>query len=150
MTRYQGTSPDEICLVSGAKQQGFVFLGSTSHNIVLSINNEEREVELVTFFEFDNKRKMMSVIVKDNGIYKLYCKGADMAILSRLAKDRKQPVLEHTEYNIHEYSKQGLRTLCMAFKILTPEEVSSIKKKLLELSVLIMDRESTLSTLKII
>lgn len=135
--------------MSGAKQQGFVFLGSTSNNIVLSINNEERELEIVTFFEFDNKRKMMSVIVKDNDVYKLYCKGADMAILNRLASDRKQPALKNTENSIHEYSKQGLRTLCMAFKVLTESEVQGIRKRLLELSVLIKDREEVLGKLTI-
>ena len=32
---YEGPSPDEICLVSAARQQDYVFLGNTSGSIVI-------------------------------------------------------------------------------------------------------------------
>ncbi len=38
-------------------------------------------------FEFDSDRKRMSVIIRDGGIIKLFIKGADSIIKSRLAKE---------------------------------------------------------------
>ena len=138
---YTGTSPDEICLVSAARQFGFVFLGVTSKTSVLNIMGQEREFEVVSFFEFDNKRKMMSVIIKENGVYKLLCKGADSSILGRLAKSD-QPFLAATTERLNEYSKLGLRTLCMAIRVLSQEEVNTIRQKLLGLSVAGKERDN--------
>lgn len=86
----------------------------------------------------------MSVIIKDGGVFKLYCKGADSSILGRLAKNKTQPVLKNIEERINEFSKLGLRTLCMAFRILTEKEVQNIRSKLIEMSVLLENREQAL------
>jgi P-type E1-E2 ATPase len=91
------------------------------------------EIETVAFFEFDNKRKMMSVIIKKDGVYKLYCKGADSAIFNRLSS-KPQPFRPECEKKIEEYSKLGYRTLCMAMRILSEEEVKSIRNRSIELS----------------
>lgn len=84
---YQGPSPDEITLVDAAKHMGFVFLGSSANTIDLIVQGKKREIQLFYTFEFDSARKRMSVIVKDNGIYKLLIKGADNIIKLRLSKD---------------------------------------------------------------
>ena len=84
---------------------------------------------------------MMSVIIKENGVYKLLCKGADSSILGRLAK-RDQPFLAATTERLNEYSKLGLRTLCMAIRVLSEEEVNQIRQKLLGLSVAGKERDN--------
>jgi magnesium-transporting ATPase (P-type) len=58
----------------------------------------------------------MSVVVRHNGVLKLYTKGADSAIVARLAKD--QPFLQHINEKTSELSKNGLRSLMFAMRIL--------------------------------
>jgi magnesium-transporting ATPase (P-type) len=88
---YEGPSPDEICLVSAARQHHYVHLGSTSNTSIVHTSEGTKEFELVTLFSFDNKRKMMSVLIKHEGVYKLLVKGADSAIISRLNSNIDQP-----------------------------------------------------------
>jgi magnesium-transporting ATPase (P-type) len=76
---------------------------------------------------------MMSVLIKHNGIYKLYCKGADVSILSRLSK-QEQPFLQVINSQLDTCSRIGLRTLCMATRIFSENEVLNIKNKYLEIS----------------
>ena len=127
--RYQGTSPDEICLVAGAKQQGFVYLGRTSNAKVLNISNEEKEFEEVIMFEFDNDRKKMSVIIKDGEVYKLYTKGADNKMLDIMSNTIQNPAIRFIRNRLDEYSKKGLRTLCMGVRVLSHAEIASIQKQ---------------------
>lgn len=146
MNSYQGTSPDEICLVSGAKQMGSVFLGRTSNSTIMNILDQETEFKLLGVFEFDNSRKMMSVIVKDGPVFKLYSKGADSAILGRL-RSGPQPFLTTAKAKLSEYSKAGLRTLCMGMRVLSEAEVDRVQKRLLEISVLGANRDKAMCTL---
>ena len=56
-------------------------------------------------------------------MYKLYCKGADNVIASRLAIGTCQKTLQKTEEFIDGASKVGLRTLMVAMKVVTQKEV---------------------------
>lgn len=146
---YEGPSPDEICLVSAARQQDYVFLGNTSGSMVLEAMGKKVEIPKKCLFEFDNKRKMMSVIIEEtiNGktFYKLLCKGADSAILSRLSS-QEQPYLSNAKAQLEEWSKYGLRTLCMAMKILSKDELDGIIK-LLTASSLSSNKEQLMEEL---
>lgn len=62
----------------------------------------------------------MSVIVRHHGVIKLYTKGADATVIPRLA--RKQPYLKFLTEKASEMSKNGLRSLMFAMRIL-PESV---------------------------
>jgi magnesium-transporting ATPase (P-type) len=83
---YQGLSPDEITLVDAASRLGFKFLGKKSNMLEIEVLGNKTEVELLHLFPFDSDRKRMTVIVKINGEYKMYCKGADSIIYSRLSE----------------------------------------------------------------
>jgi magnesium-transporting ATPase (P-type) len=37
-------------------------------------------------FKFSSERKRMSVVLRDNGIIKMYMKGADSIVMKRLSK----------------------------------------------------------------
>lgn len=141
LNSYEGASSDEICLVSAAKQQGFVFLGSTSNSVVLNIGGQEKEYLKIHTFEFDSKRKMMSVIIKDEEGFKLYLKGADSSVLSRIAPN--QSITSTVRNKVQAFSREGLRTLVMAMRKLSAEEVESIQKRLETISVA-QDRETLL------
>jgi len=58
-------------------------------------------VELLKVFEFDSTRRRMSIIVRDNGIIKLYMKGADDEIFNRLDDQNEQPFFARMEDNVN-------------------------------------------------
>ncbi len=71
----------------------------------------------------------MSVIIKHNGVLKLFCKGADNIIIARLSEDN-QPFKDEVLFNLNEFSKKGLRTLCIAMKTIGEEEYKQIAKEI--------------------
>ncbi|KAH8038726.1 hypothetical protein HPB51_002870 [Rhipicephalus microplus] len=81
---YQAQSPDEAALTSAARNFGFVFKNRTPKSITIEVWGQEEVYELFGILDFNNVRKRMSVIVKRNGVLKLYCKGADSVIFERL------------------------------------------------------------------
>jgi magnesium-transporting ATPase (P-type) len=113
--------------------------------MVLDVFGEKREIPKKCLFEFDNKRKMMSVIIeqkiKGKIYYKLLCKGADSAIISRLSEKREQPYLASAKVQLEEWSKYGLRTLCMAMRILSKSELDTIISQITESSKSIKKEE---------
>ena len=55
---------------------------------MININGVDLEIEVLYSFEFSSKRKRSSVIVREDGVIKLFCKGADNIIIERLSKSR--------------------------------------------------------------
>ena len=127
---YGGPSPDEITLVDAAKHVGFIFMGSTQESQKLNILGKEKQNKVIASFEFDSTRKRMSILIRDeNGVYKMYMKGADNIIKQRLGKNIEQPFLLKIDSYLKEFSAVGLRTLMMAMKILSEEEVIAFKEE---------------------
>ncbi|CAD8048326.1 unnamed protein product [Paramecium sonneborni] len=124
---YQGPSPDEITLVDAAMNLGYRFEGQSANEQEFTILGKQKRVELLQQFEFDSNRKRMSVIIKDNGVYKLYIKGADSIIKARLRQD--QPFLGFIQNKLQEFSTIGLRTLLMAMKILSEQEYQAFERQ---------------------
>ena len=90
-TFYQGPSPDEVTLVDFAKFQGFDFKETSDTSIKLSFNKNFNPPKEITYpvlrrMEFNSDRKRMSVILKDpeDGLLKMFTKGADSIIKDRL------------------------------------------------------------------
>ena len=80
-------------------------------------------------FPFDSDRKRMSIITEENGVYKLYIKGADSEIIQRLCLSQPQPFLEKTQKALDDFSVSGLRTLVYAMKVLSKAEFESYWNK---------------------
>jgi phospholipid-translocating ATPase len=78
--------------------------------------------------EFNSDRKRMSMVVLDNqdGLYKLYCKGADNVIKERLLEGQDT---RKTERFLLESAQQGYRTLLVAMRVLDEEEVEQFLKQ---------------------
>lgn len=146
ISSYQGQSPDEITLVDAAKRLGFEYLGSSSTTKTINILGKTEKIQVLKFFEFNSDRKRASVIIKERetGIIKLMVKGADSIIIDRLAKE--QPYLEGMKKHLTAFSTIGLRTLCMAERVLTEEEYTTLDKKMLE-AVSKTDREKIIGRL---
>lgn len=73
----------------------------------------------------------MSILVKDptDGLYKLYVKGADQIILDRLDPEQKDSEMHDTILDfLDKASTKGYRTLLMAMKVLTEEQVKQFEK----------------------
>ncbi|CAK84558.1 unnamed protein product (macronuclear) [Paramecium tetraurelia] len=117
---YQGPSPDEITLVDAAARMGFQFTGASASEQKFIILGKDKKVKLLKSFEFDSTRKRMSVIIDDNGVIKLFIKGADNIIKGRLSPN--QIFLNQIINYLDDFSKIGLRCLLMAIRVLSNDE----------------------------
>lgn len=73
----------------------------------------------------------MSVIIKDSsGAIKLYVKGADTVIKSRLSRDVQQRFLTKIDAYVEDFSLRGLRTLLIAMRVMTPDEYKVIEGRI--------------------
>lgn len=115
---YQGASPDDIALVSGAARIGYVFTSKDYNilNIVNEINNENMYYESLVEMPFDSDRKRMTVIVKEKKTdkYILYSKGADTTMNDRINWNLCDSVeIENYKNYMDILCKEGLR--CLVF-----------------------------------
>lgn len=132
---YSAESPDEVALVSFARDMGIVFLGKENGNYLIYDNGKELKFKVLCTIPFSSARKRMSIVVQtpDDRII-MYMKGADNIILQRSTPDKYDSNIK--EY-LEEYSNEGLRTLCIAYKELTSEMFSAWNEKYFEASKLI-------------
>lgn len=120
---YKAQSPDEAALVATARDMGFTVLGKTSDGINLNVMGEDRHYPILNTIEFNSSRKRMSAIVKmPDGSLVLYCKGADSVIYSRLKRGEQQELRRQTAEHLEMFAREGLRTLCIAMRVLDEKE----------------------------
>ena len=67
----------------------------------------------------------MSVIIRDNGMIKMYCKGADSIVKGRLAENQSFSL----DDELTRFSVIGLRTLLIAMRTISDNEYQEFKKK---------------------
>jgi len=86
------------------------------------VQGEDRNYQVLNTLEFNSTRKRMSAIIRmPDGKIKLFCKGADSMIYSRLAKGQQQELRKATAEILEVFAREGLRTLCVAERDLTEE-----------------------------
>jgi len=126
---FKAQSPDEAALVATARDCGFTVLGRSNDDIHLNIMGEDRTYKVLNTLEFNSTRKRMSAIIRmPDGHVKLFCKGADSMIYSRLLKGLQQPLRKATAEHLESFAREGLRTLCVAERDLTEEEYQNWSK----------------------
>ncbi|THU78043.1 phospholipid-translocating ATPase [Dendrothele bispora CBS 962.96] len=148
---YKAQSPDEEALVRAAADVGYVFRGRERE--FLSVETPSRHLgksekyELLNVLEFTSARRRMSVVVRklgrdneEDGIF-LFMKGADNVVFERLEKGVDGPLKEQTEKDLSEFASSGLRTLTLAYKVLSKEEYEEWNERYHEATVAIEDRE---------
>jgi len=133
---YRAQSPDEGALVEGARNLGFTLIGRNQSQLILDVFGEQLIYEALQVIEFDSDRKRMSVIFRtpDNQII-IFCKGADSVIFERLAAGQEQ-IKESTLKHLQRFASEGLRTLCLGYRVLDEEEFNSWHKRYKEASFL--------------
>ena len=141
-------SPDSIELVKTAKAQGFHLTKSENSSIKKIIlggePNNVANIELLHLIEFSSDRKRETVIVRDDNIIKLYCKGADSIIKARTSKNTPQQILKQGEYYVDKFSKQGYRTLFVSMKVLSQAEYDEFSQDVKAASLLLEGKEKAL------
>jgi len=131
---YKAQSPDEAALVQAAADVGFVFRGRDRNIMKLTTPFSEvaDEYELLHVLEFNSARKRMSVILRkldeDNRLF-LLCKGADNVIFERLAPGNEE-IKKKTDADLQYFAGEGLRTLCLAYRVLDGERGASQRSTL--------------------
>lgn len=127
---FKAQSPDEAALVGTARDCGFTLLGRTNDDLMLNIMGEERTYTVLNTLEFNSSRKRMSAIVRmpDRSI-RLFCKGADSIIYSRLAPGKQQGLRKDTAQHLEKFASEGLRTLCVADRKLSEDEYRAWSKE---------------------
>uniref|UniRef100_H2YBJ8 Phospholipid-transporting ATPase n=1 Tax=Ciona savignyi TaxID=51511 RepID=H2YBJ8_CIOSA len=143
---YRAQSPDEAALVSAARNFGFVFKSKSYDTLTIMEMGKPVEYKVLAMLDFDNVRKRMSVIIRNNeGKVVLYCKGADSAILQNLSKKCDPKLISKTEKHLDSFARAGLRTLCLAKKELEEDVFSVWKEAHFKASTALEDREDRLS-----
>lgn len=120
---YKAESPDEAALVACARDVGFPFVGKSRDTIDIEVMGQPERYTLLKTIEFSSTRKRMSVIVRaPDGRIILYCKGADSVVYERLSADVDPELKEKTTKDIDMFANGGLRTLCVAYRVLSEDE----------------------------
>ncbi|KAJ9554377.1 hypothetical protein OSB04_018422 [Centaurea solstitialis] len=149
--RYQAASPDEAALVTAAKNFGFFFFRRTPTMIYVRESHVEKmgkvqdaAYEILNILEFNSTRKRQSVICRyGDGRLVLYCKGADTVIYERLASGNDE-LKKISREQLEQYGEAGLRTLCLAYKDLSPDMYESWNEKFIQAKSALRDRERKL------
>ncbi|KAM9330395.1 phospholipid-transporting ATPase VD [Gastrophryne carolinensis] len=130
---YEAESPDEAALVHAARAYKCILMSRTPDQITVELSTVgPLTFQLLHILPFDSVRKRMSVVVRHPVTNKVvvYTKGADsviMDLLSPNSDDTKTEVLQTsirtlTQKHLDQYAKSGLRTLCIAKKVMTDAE----------------------------
>ncbi|GLA93417.1 hypothetical protein AtubIFM61612_010613 [Aspergillus tubingensis] len=142
---FQAQSPDEAALVSTARDCGFTLLGRSNDDLIVNVLGEERTYTVLNTLEFNSTRKRMSAILRmPDGRIRLFCKGADSIIYSRLAPGKQQELRKTTAEHLEIFANEGLRTLCIAYRDLSEDEYRAWSKEHDSAAAALTDREEKL------
>ncbi|KAL6487379.1 hypothetical protein MHYP_G00040050 [Metynnis hypsauchen] len=125
---YEAESPDEAALVQAARAYGFTLLGRSPEQLLVALpGTGPLSVSLLHLLPFDSTRKRMSVVVRHplTGQVVVYTKGADnviMELTTRLGDSCSREIMERTQQHLDDYAREGLRTLCVAKRVLDEAE----------------------------
>ncbi|XP_043842888.1 phospholipid-transporting ATPase VB [Dromiciops gliroides] len=132
---YEAESPDEAALVHAARAYNFTLVSRTPEQVTVRLpQGTLLTFDLLYTLGFDSVRKRMSVIVRHpwTGEIIVYTKGADSVMMDLLedpakAKDpaaekKLRKIQARTQKHLDWYARDGLRTLCIAKKVLKEED----------------------------
>ncbi|ELQ36149.1 phospholipid-transporting ATPase 1 [Pyricularia oryzae Y34] len=145
---YKAQSPDEAALVSTARDMGFTVLSSNSDGVRLNVMGEEKYYPILNTIEFNSSRKRMSAIVRmTDGQTVLFCKGADSIIYSRLKKGEQKQLRTDTAQHLEMFAREGLRTLCIAERVLGEQEYQAWSKEYAVAAAAVENREDKMEAI---
>ncbi|CAH2223377.1 probable phospholipid-transporting ATPase VA [Pelobates cultripes] len=153
--RYEAESPDEAALVYAARAYHCSLVGRLSDQVTVELPHLGRlTFELLHTLGFDSTRKRMSVVVRHplTDEIVVYTKGADSVVLDLVqscSKDHtvgkhQRKIQAKTQNYLNYYAVDGLRTLCIAKRVLSKEEYACWLKFHLQAESSLENREELL------
>ncbi|XP_077441006.1 phospholipid-transporting ATPase VA [Vanacampus margaritifer] len=153
--RYEAESPDEAALVYAARAYKCSLVGRLPDQMTVDLPHLGKlNFELLHTLGFDSTRKRMSVVVKHPLTEQItvYTKGADSVIMDLIKSPntgnskgkRQKKIVYRTQNYLNQYAADGLRTLCIAKKVLSKEEYACWLQRHLEAETAIQGREELL------
>uniref|UniRef100_A0A8C7VSH2 Phospholipid-transporting ATPase n=1 Tax=Oncorhynchus mykiss TaxID=8022 RepID=A0A8C7VSH2_ONCMY len=130
---YEAESPDEAALVHAARAYHCTLRGHSLERLLVELPGMGNlAVRLLHILPFDSTRKRMSVVVRHPLTKQVvvYTKGADSVIMdlaespkgAEQSESRQGHIREQTQKHLDNYAREGLRTLCIAKRVLEEEE----------------------------
>lgn len=111
---YQGQSPDEVALVTVARDYGSALLRRTLNTMEIDHFGTHEEYTVLGELEFNSNRKRMSMILQcPDGMIRIITKGADTIMTTLLKKGTDLSIIQN---HVDHFAKEGLRTLIFAMK----------------------------------
>ncbi|KAJ1844822.1 phospholipid transporting ATPase, partial [Coemansia sp. RSA 2703] len=139
---YKAQSPDEAALVAAARDVGFTFVRRTGDRLECSFLGHVQTYRLLATLAFTSARKRMSVVVRrSDGRIVLLCKGADSAVVGRLGGGQER-LRQATLDDLEQFAGRGLRTLCVAYRILGEDEYAAWRLDYDRAAASLRDREA--------
>lgn len=137
---FKAESPDEAALVSVARDLGITFRERLRKSVIVEIYGQTQEYEVLEMIPFTSARKRMSCILRSpEGKIILIAKGADNVIFQRLLVNSDEELIQKTALHLEDFAKEGLRTLCIAQKELSPKYFSDWSARFKEANASIDD-----------
>ncbi|XP_021510324.2 phospholipid-transporting ATPase VD isoform X1 [Meriones unguiculatus] len=131
---YEAESPDEAALVYAARAYHCTLQSRTPEQVMVDFAAlGSLTFQLLHILPFDSVRKRMSVVVRHplSKQVVVYTKGADSVIMELLSvaspdgtnlEKQQLKIREKTQSHLDDYAKRGLRTLCIAKKVMSDTE----------------------------
>ncbi|EDQ88909.1 uncharacterized protein MONBRDRAFT_32498 [Monosiga brevicollis MX1] len=143
---YQAQSPDEKALVEGARDAGFVFDTRTSEDIYISVRGQQEAYKMLNIIQFNSTRKRMTIVLQAaDGTFTAYSKGADNVMEQLLSEEARQRDWPACEENLHEFAKDGLRTLVLCQRRLDPDWYQNWAARFAEAETSLEDRDDKIA-----
>ncbi|XP_067841895.1 phospholipid-transporting ATPase VA [Heptranchias perlo] len=153
--RYEAESPDEAALVYAARAYNCALVGRLPEQVTVELPHVGKlAFELLHTLGFDSTRKRMSVVVRHplTDEIVVYTKGADSAIMDLLhhpstennTGKRTRKIRNKTQNYLNQYATDGLRTLCIAKRVLRKEEYACWLENHLEAESSVENRDELL------
>ncbi|VDK63473.1 unnamed protein product [Onchocerca ochengi] len=134
---YQAASPDEIALVRWSEQVGVRLAQRDLTSMQLQLSNgQAKSFQILHLFPFTSETKRMGIIVKDetSDEISLLMKGADTVMAGMVQYN---DWLEEESSNM---AREGLRTLVIAKKVLSMEQLADFEKHYHQAKMTVVDR----------
>ncbi|XP_073918138.1 phospholipid-transporting ATPase VA isoform X2 [Castor canadensis] len=152
---YEAESPDEAALVYAARAYNCTLVDRLHDQVSVELPQlGTLTFELLHTLGFDSIRKRMSVVIRNplTDEISVYTKGADSVVMDLLlpcssddARGRHQKkIRSKTQNYLNLYAVEGLRTLCIAKRVLSKEEYACWLQSHLEAESAVDNREELL------
>ena len=140
---YQGQSPDEVALVTVARDYGVALLRRSMKDLEIDHFGTTETYTVLAELEFNSDRKRMSMILEcPDGKIRIITKGADTIMLNLLEEETDTSIIQA---HVDHFATEGLRTLIFAMKTIPKREYETWFKDFVAARSSLEDRDKRVS-----